>query len=84
MALNIRNAEVERLARELSELTGDSKTEAVRAALADRLARLRRERAGRSMTEELDLIAGRFARLPILDDRPAAEILGYDENGLPG
>jgi antitoxin VapB len=40
VALNIRNAEAERLAAAVARLTGESKTEAVRQALADRLERL--------------------------------------------
>jgi len=28
-------------------------------------------------------IAEACARLPVIDDRPAEEILGYDETGLP-
>jgi antitoxin VapB len=40
MALNIKNAEVERLAEEVASLTGESKTEAVRRALAERRERL--------------------------------------------
>jgi antitoxin VapB len=45
MALNIRNAEAERLAAELAKQTGESKTEAVTQALRDRLARVRRRPA---------------------------------------
>lgn len=41
MALNIKNAEVERLAAEVARLTGESKTEAIRQALADRRRRLK-------------------------------------------
>lgn len=40
MALNIKNSEVELLATEVARLTGESKTEAVRRALAERKARL--------------------------------------------
>ena len=40
MALNIKNAEVERLATELARLTGESKTEAIRRALEERRRRL--------------------------------------------
>ena len=40
MALNIKNREVERLAEEVVALTGESKTEAIRRALAERRARL--------------------------------------------
>ena len=83
MALNIRNPETEQLAELVARLTGETKTEAVRRALADRLARLRREKGGRSLADRLDEIALRCARLPVRDDRPSDEILGYDENGLP-
>jgi len=72
-------------AREVvAELTGETKTEAVRRALLDRLTRLRRDRAKRALADELDQIAMRCARLPVQDRRTADEILGYDENGLPG
>ncbi len=40
MPLNIKNAEVERLVSEVAELTGESKTEAVRKALEERRERL--------------------------------------------
>ncbi len=40
MALNIKNVDVERLVQEISDLTGESKTEAVRRALMDRRERL--------------------------------------------
>ena len=40
MALNIKNDEVERLVNEVAELTGETKTEAVRKALEERRARL--------------------------------------------
>lgn len=83
MALNIRNAETEKLAEALARLTGETKTEAVTQALRDRLARLRRERAGRRLADELDQIALHCARLPVLDPRTPDEILGYDEHGLP-
>ena len=35
------------------------------------------------LADELMEIADRFAGLPEYDSRSAAEILGYDENGLP-
>jgi antitoxin VapB len=40
MALNIKNAEVERLATEVAELAHETKTEAIRKALADRKVKL--------------------------------------------
>jgi antitoxin VapB len=44
MALNIKNPEARRLARELAALTGESMTAAVTEAIRERLARARRER----------------------------------------
>lgn len=41
MPLNIKNAEVERLAAEVARLTGESKTEAIRRSLDERRRRLR-------------------------------------------
>lgn len=84
MALNIRNAETERLLDTLVGLTGESKTDAVTKAIRARLERVRRERADRSLADELDEIAIDCARLPILDPRPADEILGYDDRGALG
>ena len=84
MALNIRNPEAEKLASELAKRTGETKTEAVTKALRDRLARVRRERSGRRLADELEEIAAHYASLPVLDNRTADEILGYGEDGLPG
>jgi antitoxin VapB len=80
MALNIRNAEAERLAEELAKLTGETKTEAVTQALRDRLARLHRERTQRHLADQLDEIALHCARLPVRDSRTPEEILGHDEH----
>jgi antitoxin VapB len=84
MAVNIRNSEVERLVDALARLTGETKTETVRRALQDRLTRLRRERTGRRLADDLDAIAEECAALPVRDRRSADEILGYDDDGLPG
>ncbi len=83
MALNIRNRTAEELAETLAGLTGETKTQAVTKALQDRLDRIRRQRSGRSLAEELDDVALHCASLPVLDGRRTDEILGYDENGLP-
>lgn len=84
MALNIRNADAERLAERLAKITGETKTEVVRRALEDRLQRLQRERTGLRLADELDEIALHCAGLPTHDPRDADAILGYDEHGLPG
>lgn len=83
MALNIRNPEAERLAAELAKQTGETKTEAVTRALRDRLALVRRARSRRRLADELEEIAEHCANLPVVDSRPADEILGYDKDGLP-
>ena len=83
MALNIRNKETEQLATALAALTGETKTEAVRKALAERLERTRRTRGKRRLVEEIDEIADHCASLPLLDNRSADEILGYNAHGLP-
>lgn len=83
MALNIRNPETERLATTLAKLTGETKTEAVTRALRDRLMRVRRERTRKRLADELDEIALQCAAIPVRDARPADEILGYDDRGLP-
>jgi antitoxin VapB len=44
MALNIKDEETERLAREVAALTGDSETGAIRTALRERKERLARQR----------------------------------------
>lgn len=51
--------------------------------MEEHLVHLRRNQSGKSLADELDEIADRFASLPVRDTRPADEILVYDENGLP-
>ena len=84
MALSIKDREADRLARTLAKETGETITEAVKAALRERLVRARGRHRGRRLADELDEIAKRCAALPVLDTRPAEDILGYDERGLPG
>ncbi len=60
MALSIKTAEADELARSLARLTGESMTEAVTAALRERLAR---ERARRATEADLPV------RLAALSDR---------------
>lgn len=83
MALNIRNKATEELASTLASLTGENKTQAVTQALRDRPARIRRQRTGRNLCDELDEIARHCASLPVVDNREADDIIGYDAHGLP-
>lgn len=83
MTPNIKDPETDRLARELAEVTGESLTAAVATALRERLERVSAHPGRRDLAGELTAIALRCAVLPVLDDRPDDEILGYDERGLP-
>jgi antitoxin VapB len=83
MSLNIKDSEADTLVRRLAQATGETITEAVTVAVKERLERLRAGRRARSLADELDEIALRCASLPVLDERPEEEILGYDANGLP-
>lgn len=89
MALNIKNAEVERLASELATLTGESKTEAVRKALEERKARVaqqvarsKRDRWLNFLEEEVwptvpeDELGRRLTR------EEEDELLGYGPRGI--
>lgn len=90
MALSIKSPEVERLVEALAEMTGESKTEAVRRALAERRERLslqrgRRERGGDFLTfleEEVWPKAppGQLGRR--LSREEEDEILGYGPGGM--
>lgn len=82
MALNIKDPETDRLARQLADLTGEKITDAVKTAVRERLDRETRNR-GKASLEELLAIADRIASQPVIDPRTPEEIIGYDENGLP-
>lgn len=83
MVLSIKDPETDRLARELSQATGETLTRAVEAAVRERLERVRGRASGVRLSTELNAIALRCAELPMLDRRDPDEILGYDEHGLP-
>jgi antitoxin VapB len=83
MPISIKNDETEALARRLAEFTGETLTEAIRAAVAERYERVRRGRRRRSLADELNAIALRCARRPVISDLSPDEILGYDESGVP-
>lgn len=85
MALNIRDPETHRLAREVAQATGETMTEAVKTALRERLARVRKvdEAERKRRVNALLELGRRFGELPVEDPRPVDEILAYDENGLP-
>jgi antitoxin VapB len=85
MAISVKDPETDRLAREVAALTGESLTEAIRTALAERLRRERRRRLpGRAgLAQRLKALGRDCAALPDLDARSADEIIGYNELGVP-
>ena len=83
MAISIKDAETDRLARELSQATGESLTETIRRALQERLERETRSAAQHNLSVLVRRIQERVAKLPVLDARAADEIVGYDQFGLP-
>ncbi len=83
MALSIKDPETDRLARALSEATGESLTEAIRRALEERLARETQRTSAYRLGATVRRVQERLAVLPVLDARMADELLGYDEHGVP-
>jgi len=89
MALNIKNAQAERLASELASLTGETKTQAIAVALRERLERLRaaesREdraaRIRRVLEEEIWPLVPADVRGKPLPKAEREEILGYGPEG---
>ena len=83
MALSIKNEETERLARQVAGETGESLTEAIQKALQERWERLKSKRRSHILASQVEDLLRRVDALPTLDSRPADEILGYDEHGMP-
>ena len=71
------------LALEVSRFTGETVEKAVRTSLRERLEREQRLLRTRPIDwSAVDAAVTRYKALPVLDNRSADEILGYDENGL--
>jgi antitoxin VapB len=85
MALNIRDPEAHRLAREVARATGETMTEAVKTALRERLARVQQDMNAEQQARFDDIMdfARRWREAPVVDPRPLDEIVAYDEHGLP-
>lgn len=83
MALNIKDEETDKLAREVAERAGESLTEAIRIALRERLQRLSGRQKAATQREKIYEILQRVDSLPRKTDLTDDEILGYDEHGIP-
>ncbi len=83
MGMNIKNEEVQRLAREVAALTGETLTGAIHIALSEKLARLNRLREEQK-AEKLRRIREFVASLPPAPPGVTSDHSDlYDENGLP-
>ena len=85
MHLNIKNDEAHRLASELARVTGENMTEAVTAALRERLERLRESNSEDRLLEDVRKISRRFRELAgktVAASTDHGDLL-YDEDGLP-
>ncbi len=91
MALNIKNREVERLAAEVAEMAKETKTEAIRRALAERRDRLAVRRVDPGKAERLrrlledhiwPSIPPELRGQPPLTKAEKEEILGYGPDGV--
>jgi antitoxin VapB len=84
MPITIKREETVRLARTLKQRTGIPMARAVHHALEEALQRLGKTGADQERRlADMRAISRRIARMPERDRRPADEIVGYDENGLP-
>jgi antitoxin VapB len=84
MGFNIKNPDAHRLAKELSDLTGESLTAAVTEAIRERLERLQGAKSGSNLADRLLAIGRRTAahlKEPV-ESADYAELL-YDKQGLP-
>jgi len=84
MPLSIKNDATERLARQVAEATGESLTEAIQRSLEERWERLKQQHKGHILAAQVADLLRRVDALPTLDSRSEDEILGYNENGIPG
>jgi antitoxin VapB len=84
MGMNIKNPETQRLARKLSELTGESMTQAITTALEERLRRLetQKQEAVKAKVEEIMKIVRRSGGGGGISSQDVDKLL-YDEHGLP-
>jgi antitoxin VapB len=82
MTLHIKDPKADKLARELAAATGESITDAVTKAVEERLMRERSRHDVERRLAEVRKIVEEVKKLPVLDDRPADEILGYNDIGV--
>jgi antitoxin VapB len=84
MALSIDNPEVEQQVRRMAALTGESVTDVVRAAVEERMARVRthQQLEPKPTPEEMLDVIRSFNLKPVNENLTDDEILGYGSNGV--
>ena len=80
MSLNIKNDQTHRRAKELARITGETMTQAIDRAIAERLERIRRRRNRTALAERILQTGRECAALPVTDRRASEEAL-YNERG---
>jgi antitoxin VapB len=80
--MNLRSAKVDELVQRLSRLTGEDVETAVERAVQERLSRVELP-ASSDRRAAMGSFFEKASRLPVLDSRPADEIMDYDRFGLP-
>ncbi len=83
MALSFKNPEVERVARELAKVTGESMTEAISKALKQRLEKETGRKQSATISDEVRRMLSRVAWLRRKNHRSDDELIGYDKHGIP-
>jgi antitoxin VapB len=81
-SMNIRSAKVDQLVERLARLTGEDVETAIERAIEERLSRVAPPVAT-DRKAAMDAFFERVSRMPVLDPRPAEEIIGYNGSGLP-
>ncbi len=81
-SMNIRSARVDQLAQRLARLTGEDVETALERAIEERLSRVAPP-APANRKAALASFFERVSQMPVLDPRPADDILGYNGCGLP-
>jgi antitoxin VapB len=80
--MNIRSTKIDELAERLAHLTGEDLETALSRAIEERLARIE-PRMVTDRNVAIQLFVERASNLPVLDSRPADDIIGYGHDGLP-
>ena len=81
MAVLIKDQETERMIRQLAERTGETITDAVKGAVAEKLARTLSEEEIAERRKRLRELIAECDAIPTVDHRSADEILGFNEKG---